>query len=109
MENERYFCLKPKSTPEVYGSGIKLTDGKLEIIAGERSLEELGVSLDSKGEVSFNNVRDSLNEIEKKQAKIMEDKYWEWKMMQGYVATDTYPINHLSNIPGTPEFTRSLR
>ena len=78
----RYYTLKSKSKPNAQGIVLRLSDELLEVIAGESYLTEIG----------------------EKEAKRMQEEYENWKLMQGWVSSDTTPTNVLSNTPGTQEW-----
>jgi len=79
-----YFNLRCRSKPSANGVVIKLSDGKLEVIAGR---SDNHISLDNEGNILYDKLKYLFIELDEETAVKMKEDYEKGELMQGYVAT----------------------
>ena len=88
---EQYYNIKEKTNTESYGIVVRVKEGKLEEITGDKNtLKEYGVSLDNKGNLNVGK-KYFYSEISKNKAYKLKGIEKEWRMTQLYFAEEGSP------------------
>ena len=96
---EEYYRVRLNKHPEQNGVVVRLKEGKLEVFAGETSLDEVGCEVSQKYGVQAKSGH-FLTKISQSAAYRLKEGADSWAKMQLYFA----PTTHFESVPGTSEW-----